>query len=522
MPEPTTPAHATPDAGRLTPPEIPDHPRVLVTGASGYIGGRLVPELLEAGARVRVTGRHADSLKAWDWSDRTEIVEADLSDRMAVRRAVEDVDVIVFLVHAMGGGKGYADREARMARIVADEAARAHVGRIVYLSGIHPEHEELSEHMASREQVARILREGATPVVVVQAATVIGAGSASFEIIRHLSERLPVMPAPRWVDNRIEPVAIGDVLHYLTEAALARDDIAGTYDIGCGEVLRFRDLLTRYAEVAGLPRRRVLSLPVPVPLLSGAWIGLITPIPIRTALPLAQSMQHEAVPHDRPLSDVLAPPEHGPTSYDDAVRAALTAQKAGTLASTWDNDDSMDADPAAPLPPDPDWAGHTVFTDDRERTDPEARPEAVWAVIEGIGGANGWYSTPLLWRARGVMDRLLGGYGLARGRRDAKHLRVGDALDWWRVEAIDPGRSLTLRAEMRMSGRAWLQLTVEPAEGGGSSYHQRAVYFPDGLIGRLYWWGIFPFHALVFPSMARHILRAAREGGAKRRGRRRA
>ncbi|UYG17465.1 SDR family oxidoreductase [Brachybacterium huguangmaarense] len=484
--------------------------RVLVTGASGYVGGRLVPVLLDAGARVRVCGRHRAALEAREWSERTEVVEADLADRMSVRRAVDGIDVVVFLVHAMGGGAGYADREARMARIMAEEAERAGVSRLVYLSGLHPETDDLSEHMASRERVAEILREGGVPTLVVQAATVIGAGSASFEIIRHLAERLPVMPAPSWVANRIEPVAIADALHYLKEAALASGELEGTYEISSGESeLRFMDLLTQYAEVAGLSARHVIPLPIPAPLLSGFWIGMVTPVPLSIAVPLAQSMKDEAVAHGHALDEVVPPPPGGPTPYREAVREALVQQKSGDLATTWDGDVAMAQGPEAALPEDPDWAGHTVYTDERTRTEDGIDPAAVWEVIEGIGGTSGWYSTPLLWRLRGVMDRLLGGYGLRRGRRDAAHLRVGDAVDWWRVEAIEPGRRLTLRAEMRMTGRAWLQLGVTE-DDGSTTYHQRAVYFPDGLIGRLYWWGIYPFHALVFPSMARHIMAEAR------------
>lgn len=488
-------------------------PRVLVTGATGYVGSRLVPALHSGGGVVRVCGRSAERLRDRPWGAQVEIAEADLSDRMAVRRALEAVDVVVFLVHAMAGGSGYQEREARMARVMAEEAERAGVQRIVYLSGLHPQAEELSEHMASRERVAQILRASTVPTVVLQAATVIGAGSASFEIIRHLAERLPIMPAPRWVRNRIEPVAIADVLHYLTEASLSRDDIAGTYALGSGESdLRFADLLSAYAREAGLARRRVFALPIPAPLLSGLWIGLVTPVPVSIALPLAQSMQHEAISHGRKISDVLPEPPQGHVSYQEAVRAALEAQKAGHLESRWEDDTELTTRPAAPLPDDPDWAGHTVYTDQREHEGAGVDPASVWRVIEGIGGSAGWYSTPLLWRVRGIVDRLLGGPGLRRGRRHPHSLREGDAVDWWRVERIEPGHCLTLRAEMRMTGRAWLQLAVESTPTG-ARYRQRAVYFPDGLLGRLYWWAIYPFHALVFPAMARHIMDAARLNG---------
>lgn len=441
--------------------------RALVTGASGYIGGRLIPALLDAGVAVRAAGRDRRSLEHRTWSERVEIAETDLQDRAAVRRALEDVDAVVFLVHAMGGGKGYADREAEMARIMAEESARAGVGRIVYLSGLHPElpEDELSEHMASRERVAQILSEGEVPALVLQAATIIGGGSASFEIIRHLADRLAVMPAPSWVSNRIEPLAVDDVLHHLVAGVTVEKPIDGAFAVGSGEShLRFADLLTVYADVAGLARRRVLALPVPAPKLSGLWIALVTPVPRQIAMPLAESMQHEAVSHGRTIDEVLDPPAGGATPYRAAVGAALASSREAELAQLEDPWRAQSLGPAAVQPSDPDWAGIP------RREISVARPDADTA------------------RSGAALGRLV------TARSSALEDLAGTRRPWTLETSTAEGA--TAHVDTSREGRLWLAVTA------GSSGRLRLVAAPEGVMGRALWWARRPRRAAALRALA--------------------
>lgn len=484
-----------------------DAPLVLVTGASGYIGGRLVPALLAAGLRVRAMARHADRLQDRHWRDRVEVVEADVEDPTSLDSALDGIDVAYYLIHAMGGGRSFADRDRKGAQSFADAAARAEVGRIVYLGGIYPENEELSTHMASRKEVGEILLAGTVPAVVLRAAVILGSGSASFEMMRHLAERLPVMVAPQWLRNRIQPIAVRDVLHYLVGAARLEGAPNRTFDVGGPDVLSFADLLQAYARAAGLPRRRIRTVPVLTPRLASHWIGLVTPVTTGIARPLVESLVHESVAADTDLRGLVPDPEGGLTGVDRAIELALTRIRELDVATAWHSATPAGA-PSAPLPEDPAWSGGIVRGDQRQRH-VDAAPETLWAVVEGIGGRRGWYSWRLGWISRGLLDRLVGGPGLRRGRRHPDRLAVGDALDWWRVERLEHGRLLRLRAEMRVPGQAWLELGVQEADGGGAILHQRAIYHPRGLLGDLYWWAVWPFHGIVFGGMQRNIARAA-------------
>lgn len=482
--------------------------RVLVTGATGYIGGRLVPQLLDAGYDVSVYVRSAWKLRDVPWRSRVKVFSGDLADPVATRRAMNGVDVAFYLVHAMSAGRGFRKAEKQTAETFADAAAAAGVRRLVYLGGLHPDTDDLSEHLASRADVGRVLLASPVPAIVFQAGIVIGSGSASFEMIRHLTEVLPYMPAPRWVRNRVQPIAVRDVLRYLVHAVGVHGDLNRTFDIGGPDVLRYGQMMNGYAVEAGLPQRHIAALPVLTPWLASQWVSLVSPIPRQIAVPIIASLQNDCIMSEHDIDAVIPPPDEGLLPYRTAVRLALRREADGEVETSWQSA-TVPGAPSDPLPSDPDWAGHTVFTDLRERRT-AASPGAVWSVIEAIGGEKGWHSFPLAWAARGWIDRLVGGVGMRRGRRNPSRVNSGDVIDVWRVESIERGRMLRLRAEMRMPGRGWLELGVEPAEGG-STYRQRAVYFPKGLSGRLYWLVLLPFHGIIFNGMAASILREAEQ-----------
>ncbi|MCM2577002.1 SDR family oxidoreductase [Streptomyces meridianus] len=482
----------------------------LVTGATGYIGGRLVPELLSAGHRVRCLARTPEKLRDHPWSGQAEVARGDVTDAESLRDALNGVDVAYYLVHALGTGKGFEETDREAARLFGEQAKAAGVRRIVYLGGLTPAgvpERELSPHLRSRAEVGRILEESGVPTAVLRAAVIIGSGSASFEMLRYLTERLPLMITPSWVRTAIQPVAIRDVLRYLVGCATLPPDANRSFDIGGPDVLTYRDMMQRYAAVADLPKRLILPVPVLTPRLSSHWVGLVTPVPGSIARPLAESLRHEVVCGEHDIARYVPDPPGGLLGIDRALSLALQRIKDADVATRWSSA-SVPGAPSDPLPTDPDWSGGSLYTDFRDQS-VAAPPAALWSVVEGIGGDNGWYSFPLAWAVRGWLDRLVGGVGLRRGRRDAEHLRVGDSLDFWRVEEVEHGRLLRLRAEMRLPGLAWLELRVEPDGRGGSLLRQRALFHPHGLAGHAYWWGVSPFHSVVFGGMARRIAATA-------------
>lgn len=481
-------------------------PLVLVLGATGYIGGRLVPRLLNGGYRVRVLVRSPERLTAFAWANSVDMRIGDARDHGVVDAAMHDVDVVYFLVHSMSSGKGFSAADRDIARNVAEAAASAGVKRIVYLGGLFPEHAALSPHLESRKEVGELLLASGVPTLVLRAGVVIGSGSASFEMIRHLTEVLPYMPAPKWVRNFIQPISVRDVLYYLLAAARVSPEVDRAVDIGGPDVLRYGQMMNGYAVAAGLPQRGIAALPVLTPRLASHWVGLVTPVPPALARPLVESLQHDCVMKNHDVDGIIPPPPGGLASYRAAVELALGRMALDQVETSW-RDAPVPEAPSDPLPSDPAWAGRTVYTDDRARATSASRP-ALWSVIEGIGGENGWYSTPLLWAMRGWMDRIVGGVGLTRGRRNRSRVSVGDAIDFWRVEVCEPERMLRLRAEMKLPGLAWLELGCEE-RAGRLVYRQRAIFFPRGLSGRLYWWSVLPFHGLIFSGMLNRIVAIA-------------
>ncbi|MFB9378299.1 SDR family oxidoreductase [Kineococcus gynurae] len=479
----------------------------LVTGVTGYIGGRLVPVLLENGFRVRALARRPESLRDRPWIDDVEVVQGDASDPEQLRPALEGVDVAYYLIHAMSGGDHFSSRDRRTARTFARAAAEAGVGRMIYLGGLYPEGEELSTHLESRREVGEILLDSPVPTTVLRAAVILGSGSASFEMMRYLTERLPAMICPRWVKNRIQPIAVRDVLRYLVGSADMPPEVNRGFDIGGPDVVTYLDMMRGYAAVAGLPKRYILPINVLTPRLSSHWVGVVTPVPKEIAQPLVESLVHEVVCKEHDVARYVADPPDGLIGFEEAVGLALQKISEAQVVTRWSSA-SVPGAPSDPLPSDPDWAGGNLYVDERT-TVVDAPPEVLWSVLEGIGGESGWYSWPTAWSLRGIMDRYAGGPGLRRGRRDPQHLIVGDAVDWWRVEERVENRMIRLRAEMRVPGLAWLELHVERDALGRTLFRQRALFHPRGLAGQAYWAAVTPFHGIVFGGMQANITKTA-------------
>ncbi|HQV28519.1 MAG TPA: SDR family oxidoreductase [Thermoflexales bacterium] len=475
---------------------------ILVTGATGYIGGRLVPRLLEMGYRVRCLVRDPSRLQGRPWQGQVEIVAGDVLQPDSLAQAMAGVRVAYYLVHSLGGGTDFHERDMNAARNFGAAARAAGIERLIFLGGLAEASPGLSEHLRSRQQSGDALREAGVPVTEFRAGVIVGSGSLSFEMIRYLTERVPVMICPRWVFTRTQPIGIREVLEYLTAALSVPESAGRIIEIGGSEVVTYGEMMTQYAEVRGL-KRWMIQVPVLTPRLSSYWVNLVTPIPAVIARPLIEGLRNENVVHDPVARDLF--PNVAPVSYRVSVARALAKLEARDVETAWSDALSTSQGDVPPLTL---TVQEGMVLERRQRIVP-ATPAALHAVFSGIGGKRGWFYMTWAWEIRGFVDKLIGGVGLRRGRRDPDALRVGEALDFWRVEAVEDQRLLRLRAEMRVPGKAWLQFQVTPREDGQTLLSQTAFFAPKGLFGWLYWYGLYPLHGLIFSGLIDQIARRA-------------
>jgi len=486
-----------------------NHDRLyLVTGASGYVGGRLVRDLLSDKKRVRVFVRDAKKIQGQSWAASVEIIEGNASNAQDLDRALVGVNTAYYLLHSINVATDFGDIESAMARSFALASEKAHVAQIIYLGGIAND-ENRSRHLTSRMNTGSQLASTSVPVLELRAGIIIGSGSASFEMLRHLTHRLPIMTTPKWVSNRTQPIAIRDVLYYLRSAANLTQPENRICDIGGPEVVTYAAMMQNFSKLSGLRKRIIIQVPVLTPKLSSLWIGFVTPVPTSLARPLVESLISEVVVDSRKsVTDLIPLPPEGLLTVSQAIELALTRVAENHVDTRW-SDASFPMAPWQKAQSDPDWAGELMLKDHRE-IESDVAIEKIWEQIEGIGGERGWFGSGWLWYLRGLIDRMVGGVGLRRGRRDPLHLRVGDTVDFWRVESMEHGKSLRLYAEMILPGKAWLEFTLSEREGK-SFVMQDALFEPRGLGGQIYWYLVSPFHFFIFPTMLRNIVKAARK-----------
>ncbi len=479
--------------------------RILVTGATGYIGGRLVPRLLQEGYRVRVLVRSRVRVLSRPWSDQVEIVTGDIFDPQTLAKVLAEMDSAYYLIHSLSQGSSFHNLDLEAARAFGQAAQSAGVDRIIYLGGLGDPEGDLSRHLRSRQETGQALRAGGVPVTEFRAAVIVGSGSISFEMIRYLVERLPIMICPRWIYSRIQPIAVQDVLEYLVGALDTPASRGLTIEIGGKNATTYKGLMLGYAEKRGL-RRLLLPVPVLTPRLSSYWVHWLTPIPSDITVALVEGLRNDVIVTDD-LARTLFP-HIEPQDYASAIGMVINDLDEGRIDTAWSDAAGTNSEGEKPVR----LESRQGMIIEHRRRRVAASAQAVYRVCTGIGAARGWYFANWTWRLRGMVDRLLGGAGLRRGRRHPDDLRIGDALDFWRVEDLKADRLVRLRAEMKLPGRAWLQFEVWEAQDGSTHLEQTAAFMPKGLTGLAYWYGLYPVHAWIFGGLAREIARRAEHG----------
>lgn len=468
--------------------------KVLVTGATGYIGGRLISDLLEKNIEVRVLVRDASRIEGRSWENSVEICAGDLLKPESLTDALKDIDTAYYLVHSMYGGSDYAEKDRQAANNFVQ--AGQHLKQVIYLGGLLPETKEISEHLSSRSEVGRILRKG-LPTLEFRAGPIIGSGSASFEMVRYLTERLPIMVAPKWIHHEVQPIAVKDVMRYLVRAL--DQPHQGVIDIGA-DVLTFKQMMDGYAKVRGFSRT-IITVPVLAPKLAAIWVGLVTPISNSLAVPLIEGVIHPIVGNTTKAKEVF--PEIRPLRYIESVERALSHVNRGDIETRWSGALASESTYSVS-------ELHGLVTERRSIHIDNIKPEKVFESFTSLGGEKGWLVWEWAWEVRGLIDRLMGGPGLRRGRRHPVQLLPGEALDFWRVEEVHKPETLRLRAEMKVPGRAWLEWQAMP-EGNGTRLVQTALFEPSGLWGVLYWRSLYPIHRFIFDDMIRAIAEDAKK-----------